>query len=458
MYLHSTSSKYKYKISPTSLNLLLFFCVLLRHYRNVVMKVVLINTYENRGGAAIACNRLTHALQNAGVDACMLTATAYGKDTAVKSVADSRKELWQLKSCFLRERLSIFLQNRFSRKNLFAVSTASHGLHIAQHRILQEADIIHLHWINQGYISLNELQEIMALGKPIVWTLHDMWPVTGICHHARTCNRYTQSCGECMFLQSNCRNDLSARTFEAKKDIYSTAPIHFVACSKWLQEQIEKSALLKTQDTVCNIPNPLDTLFFTPEDKKKARALLGLPQDKLLILFGAVNAADKRKGIDYFINTLEILRKQYTHLNDKIELVVFGSTGNLPLDRFSYPCTTLGYISDSNTIKQAYCAADTYVTPSLEENLPNTIMEAMSCATPCVGFSIGGIPEMINNTNGYVARYKDATDMAHGIAHVLDNRYNQQLGSNARIKVEESYAQEKIARQYIDLYQQLLSD
>lgn len=419
------------------------------------MKVVLINTSERRGGAAIACNRLTQALCKAGVEARMLVATA---DTnKVNGYCNTTWKRRRYKWAFLWERLGIFIHNGFSRKNLFAVSTASDGLDIASHPALKDADVIHLHWVNQGFLSLAGLQRILSLGKPVVWTMHDMWAVTGICHHARTCTGYTQSCGNCMFLNSHNAKDLSHLTFNKKQRCYGTAPIHFVTCSAWLRKLAEKSALIKPSDSVRNIPNPIDTDFFCPGNKGDARLSLGLPSDKKLILFGAVNAADKRKGIDYFIETLNILHKDYSELNDSIQLVVFGNTGNMPLDSLPYPCTSLGYVSDSDKIRAMYRAVDAYVTPSLEENLPNTIMEAMACATPCVGFEIGGIPEMIDADNGYVARYKDANDMAAGIAKVLHNDNNSDMGIAARQKVLNEYSEESVAQRYTALYQSIQS-
>lgn len=420
------------------------------------MKVVLINTSERRGGAAIACNRLAQALGKAGVEARMLVATA---DTdSVEGYCTSTWKRLRYKWAFLWERLGIFAQNEFSRNNLFAVSTASDGLDIASHPALRDADVIHLHWVNQGFLSLDGLKRILSLGKPVVWTMHDMWAVTGICHHARTCNNYAKECGNCMFLNGHKKKDLAYRTFNKKRSCYNTAPIHFVTCSAWLRKLAAKSALIKPSDTVRNIPNPIDTSFFCPDDKVAARQALNLPQDKLLILFGAVNAADKRKGIDFFIETLHTLRKQYGKQNDRIELVVFGNTGNMPLDSMPYPCTSLGYVSDPEKIRCMYRAVDTYVTPSLEENLPNTIMEAMACGTPCVGFEIGGIPEMIDAQNGYVARYKDAADMATGIAKVLHSDNHDTMSKAARQKVLAEYSEESVAQQYITLYQSLLSE
>lgn len=419
------------------------------------MKVLLINTSERHGGAAIACNRLSQALHKAGIDARMLVATA-DTDHATGYCDTTWKRL-QYKGAFLWERLGIWARNNFSRNNLFAVSTASAGLRLTTHPAVEDADVIHLHWVNQGFLSLTELQRILSQGKPIVWTMHDMWPVTGICHHARTCNGYTEACGKCMFLASDKTKDLSHETFYRKKEIYGTASIHFVTCSAWLRRLAEKSAVLKESDTVRNIPNPIDTDYFCPGDKVASRRLLNLPQEKRLILFGAVNAGDKRKGIDYLTETLEIIHREYTDEAKQIELVIFGNTKNMSLDKMPFRCTSLGYVSRPDQIRAMYRAVDCYVTPSLEENLPNTIMEAMACGTPCVGFEIGGIPEMIDAQNGYVARYRDAKDMAQGITEVLDRKNNASMGNVARQKAVQEYSEESVSQRYIALYKSLLS-
>lgn len=422
------------------------------------MKVVLINTYAKTGGAAVACNRLGHALRKSGVEVSVLTADgAAAEDAIVEGYGDCRWRRMRYKWAFAWERLTIFLRNGFSRGRLFHVSTATSGVGIASHPLLQNADIIHLHWVNQGFVSVEELRRILLLGKPVVWTMHDMWPATGICHHARSCTGYQTACGRCPYLGSERQDDLSSRVFRLKRQAYATAPIHFVACSAWLRALTEKSALLKPGDSVTNIPNPIDTEFFVPAPERgEARRRLGLPQDKKLILFGAVNAADKRKGIDYFVETLRILHERYAALDEAVELVVFGRSDTLDLGLFPYKCHSLGYLSRGEDIRSMYQAVDVYVTPSLEENLPNTIMEAMSCGTPCVGFNVGGIPEMINATCGYVARYKDASDMAFGINYVLDAKRYAAMSQTARAKVETEYSEKAVSVRYAGLYNRLL--
>ena len=225
------------------------------------MKVVLVSTYERKGGAAIACYRLKEALLKEGVDVTLLTAYKTSDDPTVVTPFDTRWKRLKNRFHFYKERFSIFIKNGFSRKNLFAVSIADSGTDISALPIIREADIIHLHWINQGFLSLNGIKELCKLGKPIVVTMHDMWFCTGICHHARECISYQNICRECMFLQNPGIYDLSYQTYLEKRFIHSS-DITFVTCSRWLQEKVISSMLIQ-ESLVKTIPNPIDIDFFS---------------------------------------------------------------------------------------------------------------------------------------------------------------------------------------------------
>jgi len=418
------------------------------------MKAVLLNTSERTGGAAVAANRLMKALINNGIEAKTLTLNKQTDDENVISIQSSflKRKLALLN--FLWERWIIFIHNRFSRKNLFRVSIANTGFDLSKHPLVKNADIIHLHWINQGFLSLNGLAKLLKMGKPVFWTMHDMWACTGICHHARECDNYQTQCHDCFYFNNPDRRDLSFQCFTKKKTAYQSGKIIFITCSRWLKNNAEKSALLSGQK-IFSIPNPIDTSRFKPIDKSLCRKKFNLPTDKKLILFGAVKISDERKGIHYLIKAVEFLSQQPEASN--IELVIFGKTNSNLFDIFTLKVNYLDYLSNEEDIIALYNAADVYVTPSLEENLPNTIMESMSCGTPCVGFNIGGIPEMIDHQqNGYVAEYMDAQDMANGIHWVLNETGYSELSNNARKKAENCYSEEIVVKQYIDLYQQSL--
>ncbi len=417
------------------------------------MKVTLINTFERTGGAAIAARRLFHALSDKGVTTQMIVRD--GKSNNAVHILNS--STWQKRINFLRfvwERIVIFLFNHCSRKNLFAVSIANSGTDISKMDFIKETDIIHIHWINQGMLSLKYIEQLGKLGKPIVWTMHDMWPCTGICHHARECNQYKDHCHACPFVTSP---SLASSVFKKKKRIWEKLPITFVTCSEWLRERTSHSKLMVGKKLL-TIPNPIDTSLYRPKDKDTARKRLGLPTNKTLVLFGAVNAADKRKGIDYMVEAMDLLTQNYPQWKDQLEVVIAGNSKSDLKSLFTLPIHSISYITNDEEMIDLYNAVDLYVTSSLEENLPNMIMEAMACGTPCVGFKIGGIPEMIDSTNGYIAEYKSSEDLCKGINTILSSPHYENYAQSARSKVVNTYAYETIASQYIELYNQLLHE
>lgn len=413
------------------------------------MKILIVNTSERTGGAAVAANRLVKALQRSKIAVKMLVRDKQTDNPTVVSVNTNgiTRKINQLR--FYWERACVFFFNHFNRKNLFSISIANTGTDISQHPLVREADIIHLHWINQGFLSLADIKKLIGLRKPIVWTMHDMWPCTGICHHARECLKYQTACEECFFLSSKGK-DVSTSTFAEKKRIYTNANITFVGCSEWLLGRARQSTLLRDK-TVVSIPNPIDTNVFHPIDTMQARHSLGLPLQKKLLLFGALNVTDKRKGVDYLIEALKRVERI------DLELVVFGQVKEDIKDLLPVPIHSMGYLNDETKIALLYNAVDLFVTSSLEENLPNTIMESMACGTPCVGFHIGGIPEMIDHqVNGYVAEYKNYDDLAVGIQWVLTNKDTAALSDACVKKVQENYTEQVVAEKYIALYDKIL--
>ncbi|MDR2811203.1 MAG: glycosyltransferase family 4 protein [Tannerellaceae bacterium] len=408
------------------------------------MKVLIISTYDIQGGAAIAANRLLHAMRHAGCDASMAARTKLGNDTAVFAAGSKKANMLR----FYWERGVIYLYNRFSRENLFDVSIAGTGVPITELPAFKEADVIHLHWINQGMLSIKEIGKIFSSGKKVVWTMHDMWPFTGICHHAGACNAYTKGCGHCPYLKAPSQNDLSGTVFRRKQSAYRDGNITFVACSRWLRELAERSPLTQGHKVI-SIPNPIDTGIYMPKDKNAIRERMHLPKDKKIVLFAAMKASDKRKGIDYLLEAARLIAQKR---NDLLFLIA-GANGDEIARQFPLPNHSTGFIASAD-MPGLYNAADLFVTPSLQDNLPNTIMEAMACGTPCVGFRTGGIPEMIDHRkNGYVAEYKNAQDMADGLIRTLFEADYETLSANARGKALEEYARAKVAQQYKEIYE-----
>lgn len=415
------------------------------------MRVLIINTSERIGGAAIAARRLMEALKGSGIKAKMLVRDKQTDQVTVVQLRKSWRQIWN----FVWERIVIWTANRFKKQNLFAVDIANAGTDITSLPEFRQADVIHLHWVNQGMLSLKNIQKIVRSGKPVVWTMHDMWPVTGICHHAAECTRYQDQCHDCPLLAHGHRHDLSYKVFERKRRLYRDAGITFVACSQWLEGLARQSALTAGH-TVTNIPNPINTNLFHPTDKAAARRKLNLPADKRLLLFSSMKITDKKKGIDYLVEACRILSERQPELSRNLAVVVAGRESQQYASLFPFPVHCIGYTGNEKEIAAVYNAADLYVTPSLQENLPNTIMEAMSCGVPCVGFCIGGIPQMIDHLhNGYVARYRSAEDLANGICWSLTEGDYQSLSTEARRKVLSTYAEHVVAMKYIGIYNRI---
>lgn len=356
---------------------------------------------------------------------------------------------------FIQERLYFFFFEK-SKNIRFNFNPAKFGLDISNNQLVNDADILHLHWINFGFLSLNSIKKIGKNRKPIVWTLHDMWAFTGGCHHSGTCEHYQNTCGNCVnFLKNPSANDLSNQILQNKKASFSELNLSIVTCSKWLANRAQKSSLFKSLNII-SIPNPIDIQLFEPKSKVDSKNNLKLKAEKKYILFAAMNASATNKGYQYLKQAIEILVAKIG--NQEIELLIFGKANKADFEDLPLNVNFLGQLTDQQQIINAYNAASAFVIPSLEENLPNTIMEAMACGTPAVGFEIGGIPEMIDHKkNGYLAKYKDATDLANGIEYVLYGTDYELLCQSARKKVVENYAEEVVAKQYEKLYQSILS-
>ncbi|MDR1517920.1 MAG: glycosyltransferase [Dysgonamonadaceae bacterium] len=406
------------------------------------MKVLIVSTSDVQGGAAIAAYRLMQALNANGVDSKMMVCRKKTSDKRVVGIGSKRKTDWK----FYAERWFIFRKNAFSRKHLFDVSTANTGYSIVDTPQFREADVIHLHWINQGMLSLTAIGQILKSGKKVVWTMHDMWTITGICHHTQVHGEHLSTFNSCPYFGKRL-DKLSHLVFDEKQRVYASGNVSFVACSQWLEKLAAVSPLTQGQQVV-SIPNPIDTQQYSPANKDEVRERLKLAKDKKYILYAAAKVSDKRKGLDYLLAADKILSK----MKQDIVFLIAGAEGEKVSTALISKSTHLGYVP-FDKMTDYYRAADIFLTPSLFENLPNTIMEAMACGTPCVGFDVGGIPEMIDHKkNGYVCQYQDAEALAKGILWTLFEADYRVLSINAREKVLLNYSQEIVSGKYLKIY------
>jgi glycosyltransferase involved in cell wall biosynthesis len=229
-----------------------------------------------------------------------------------------------------------------------------------------------------------------------------------------------------------------------------------VTPSRWLAGCAGTSSLFRDQ-RIETIPNPLDLERFKPVDKRTARELLALPQDKKLLLFGGIIGTRVRnKGFHLLVSALrEVAERGW---RDYAELMVFGSSEPAVAPDLTLKTRYLGHLDDDARIALLYAAADVFISPSLQENLPNTVMEAMACGTPCVAFNQGGVPDLIDHEiNGYLAQPYEPADLARGIAWVIeDEKRWQDLSNRARRKTEIEFELHSVARQYGNLYQEVI--
>ncbi len=418
------------------------------------MKVTILNTTDRIGGAAIAAFRLFKALQAAGVSSGMLVRDSVTSESGLESRDHGFFRKWINFFRFVAERI-YFLPFERSKEVRFSFSIANTGENISRLNIVRNADILHLHWINQGFLSLKDLRKIIATGKPLVWTLHDSWAFTGGCHLTGDCQRFMLECGYCPFLRHPHDGDLSYRLLLKKKKLYNRANITFIGCSDWMALRAAKSTLLKGF-RIESIPNPIDTGLFNPGDQEKAREELGLPRDRFLILCGAANLKDPKKGFHQLIEAINLLSKRIPGFNDSAALVTFGKTDEQMAA--GIPIIPVRYLEDETKVVALYQACNVFVNPSLQENLPNTIMESMSCGLPVVAFKTGGIPEMITHRKtGYLAALGDPVDLSRGIEWMYTFTDRKSLGRNCREKVLQDYSYEIVAQKYRSLYESILN-
>ena len=296
------------------------------------------------------------------------------------------------------------------------------GTDVSTLKEINNADIIYLHWVLGGFLNLSNVRKLLKLKKNVVIFMHDMWWITGGCHHSFSCEKYTLSCNNCQMIKGNRKKDISALEFNKKLKLYSKFDnVYFVSPSKWLYDCAKNSKLTR-DSSIFYIPNTIDTSFYKPFDKKVARNILNISPEETVIAFGAVKINSPYKGWSYLQKALEIL-KNNNNLNN-ILILIFGDSYNKEIDNaIPFKTKFMGYLQDEYSTALAYNSADIFIAPSLAETFGYVVMEALSCGTPVVGFEIGGIPDLISHKkNGYLAKYKDSEDIANGINYCLENK------------------------------------
>lgn len=380
------------------------------------MKIVLVSNSDMTGGAAVVTTRLMHALRDRGIDASMLVVNKLSDDPNIHLIGSAVGR----KARFVAERAYIFAHNGFNRPDLFKVSVANFGYDLSHHKLVKEADAVILAWINQGMMSLKGIERLAATGKRILWIMHDMWCLTGSCHHALDCRGYTKQCGHCRYYCHGTKaNDLSRKGWKQKKQLYDTAPnMTMIAVSNWLADCARHSSLLAGADLrVIHNVFPDGDFHTCPTG-----SLLpdGIDTGKRLIVMGAARLDDPIKGFDLAVASLNRVAELHPDMARDCQAVFFGDL-RYPdvLNRLKFNHVHVGRINDPTVIRELYASADVVLSTSRFETLPGTIIEGMAAGCTPVTTGNGGQRDIVTDgVDGYIT---DSTpdSVAQGIISAL---------------------------------------
>jgi hypothetical protein len=375
--------------------------------------ILFLSTNDTLGGAAMVTHRLASALRRTGVDARMLVGRKDGDDAWVAQVGSFRRKLAKV-----AERAEIFASNGFKRTDLWKVSTARFGAAVASHPWVAEADAIVLGWVNQGFLSLGQLERICRMKKPVVWWMHDLWCATGICHLPAGCTRYELGCGCCPLLHWERRmGDLSRFVWERKMSIFRSYPIKFLAVSRWQREQCLKGSLLRGMDI-----EVLGHAF--PVEEFSTEPVVASDRGKLRIVMGAARLDDSVKGLPVAIEALNLLAQEHPELAARSEAVFFGGLADEnAFEALRFPFRYVGRMVPDE-LRNLYATATVVLSTSRFETMGATLMEGMAAGATPVTFGVGGQPDIVTHgENGYIADYGSAQSVAHCLRLALESPF-----------------------------------
>lgn len=421
---------------------------------NKEIKVVHCCTYAEAHSAHI---RLHKALLKYGIDSKVISLKEPQETFAeVYSIRKFGKKYqkYQKMSYYLNILNYWILSKIFGLKNNNPYNLGIFGIDISRIDLIREADVIHLHWINDCFLSLRCLKKLVSLNKPMVITLHDSWFLTGGCHVLNGCDNFEKKCEECPQLAH--MQNISSKMFSIKKKILQNANVTLIAPGQWTYQNVLRSNILN--DKKCTvIGNTLDYSIFDILNNNKEKEDV-MQKERIKVLFGAINGTKApHKGFNYLLEMLTLLKQQYPCLAQKIELNIFGSNKSKFSELEGYDCCFWGYIRDEKEMVELYNACDVYIVPSLEDSFNQTVLESCACGTPVVSFQTGGICDIIKHKEtGYLAEYKNAFDLLNGLIWVINNNKYNCIGINARKLSMEMFSGKKVFEQYLSIYKNML--
>ena len=420
------------------------------------MTVVHLNKNDLAGGAARAAYRLHKALQRAGQESLMIVESRSSDDPSVRAFERPTAALpvvrRGLRQMWIDRQIRRYRKSRPRGYELFSVDRSAHASTLLDQ--IPACEVINLHWIS-GFVDYPSFFTRVPSSTPIVWTLHDLNPLTGGCHYDLGCGRYVVPCGRCPQLGSVDSRDLSNVVWARKQQVFAkVAPsrLHFVTPSRWLAGEVKRSPIVG-RFPVSLIPHGLDLEEFRPRNRERARELLEIPRDSRVALFVAEDVGNRRKGFSLLIEAL-------TRCAGRIPNLVLLSLGqNKPEVHAAIPSVHMGSVNNNDRfLSMVYSAADVFVSCSLQEAYGLTVMEAMACGIPVVGFGVGGVADMVRNgVTGLTVAPTDVDALADALRGLLnDGARCAEMGRNARRIAVEEYSVELQARRYAELYASLV--
>lgn len=423
--------------------------------RSPVLKVDLVNTFEAHGGAARAANRLFQALCAAGVETSMLVRDRNTPDSRVRTAVrpgTSPTDDAAAQQAIVSEAIGQHFSSFRRECGYFSLDRSIHGSALMA-ALNPAADIVNLHWVAE-FLDWRTFFAPGRIAAPVVWTLHDMRAFTGGCHYNGDCRGYLTGCGRCPFFGGTDPEDPTRHMLARQRAALAgwQGRLQIVTPSRWLGEEAARSRLLSGYP-VTVIPYSIDLTVFQAVNKAAARTALGLPADARILLFVAHDLGDPRKGFAHLVPALPALQ-------DIPDAVLLTVGHNKPEIQGSVRHLHVGSTDDEALLNRLYAAADLTVLPTLQDNLPNIILESLASGTPVVGFSVGGVPDHIRTgETGFLVPPRDSTALAAALrAGLSDGTRLAAMAAACRSYAEREFAPAVQAARYDALFRSLLQN
>ena len=399
------------------------------------MKVVHLSYNDISGGAARAMYRLHESLRKRGIESHLLVVNKECSKNNIIAIGQIRKLSIEILN-FLTKKLTPLVSKHQREQISYNLTSPS----ISKIINALQPDVLHLHWIGAGMASFSDLSKVNA---PIVWTMHDMWPFTLGKHYVPDSTYFHDE-----KLIKEAKDDLFAKiTFNQRQIFYTRKKCILVAPSQWLAHEAANSFLTRNQN-IKVIQNTLDHNNYFVQNKKECVEALNLKKNKVIFSFGAMlSEDDPRKGFQYLKKAIQNLSCEN---KQKIQLVVFGSQKKEKSSLYGIDVHFLGSVNSDSELRSIYCASDYFIAPSIQDNLPNTVVESLACGTPVIAFKVGGMPDLIkNDTNGFLAEKIDDIHLQKCLEKAIDAKFCALLIHKESKRLRDY---DVIADKYSDLY------